>query len=127
MRPRLALLALATCGCGRIDFDAVRDGGMVADAPSVDAASALGTFGSSGLNTTTTLAAFSDGGVAVGILFAGDVTIGGTTYTSAGPSDMLLGRLAPDGTIRWMKQLGSADYDQPSTISIAPDDTVYFG
>lgn len=127
MRPRLALLALVTSGCGRIDFDALRDGGVIADVPMVDAASALGTFGSTGLNATTALAPFRDGGVAVAILFAGDVTIGGTTYTSLGATDMLLGRLAPDGTIRWMKQLGSAGDDLPSTISVAPDDTIYLG
>ncbi|MBD8078619.1 esterase [Cellulosimicrobium arenosum] len=46
---------------------------------------------------------------------------------SAGDKDAVLGRVAADGTLRWLRQLGGAGEDKALAVAVAPDGAVYVG
>lgn len=118
----MALIGLAaTVACGRVGFDGVPGDGAPHDA----AASALGTFGGPGADVGYTLAPFSDGGLAVGLWWSSATPIAGIPITHVGGKDIVVLRLAPDGTVRWVRTFGSATDDFPLGIAVGADDAVY--
>jgi hypothetical protein len=46
------------------------------------------------------------GNVYLGLDFAGSITVGGTTFTSAGTSDTVMVKLDNSGTVTWARQVG---------------------
>lgn len=55
--------------------------------------------------------------------FAGTVSVGGTSLTSAGGTDALVVKLiAATGAVQWAQRVGGAGEDAASAVSVAPDD-----
>ena len=115
----LTLLA----GCGRIGFE---DLGST-DAPST---SDVGIVGAPftidlPLSGIAGIAMLPGGGVAVVGGARGPITVGGRVLSGNGDFDVLLAAIEPDGTVRWAKLIGGADYDSGEAIATAQDGTIY--
>jgi len=62
---------------------------------------------------------------------SGNVYIAGRTWGSladanAGALDMFIAKLAPDGSLLWIRQLGTQGYDEASAIAVDSHGNVYF-
>jgi hypothetical protein len=86
-------------------------------------------FGGTGDDRGTKLAALADGSCALTGYFYRSATFGAgeanqTTLTSAGGSDLFAARLSPDGTLVWAKRFGGAAYDRGSDIATLADGSI---
>lgn len=78
-------------------------------------------FGGSGYDELFDVAASADGSmVAVG-QFHGSMTVDATSLTSAGLSDVLVIRLAPDGSVVWTASAGGTDQDIANGVTALAD------
>jgi hypothetical protein len=60
------------------------------------------------------------GNVVIGVSFAGSLSFGAGTLTSAGGSDIGLARLTTDGMLLWGKRFGSTQADNARGVAIDP-------
>lgn len=56
--------------------------------------------------------------------FDGDIDLGGGTLTSAGSQDVLVAKLAPDGSHLWSKRFGDADDQAPHDVDVDADGNI---
>jgi hypothetical protein len=80
-------------------------------------------FGGPGEDNLFDVDATAAGPVGTG-WFAGTVSFGGVTLTSAGPSDCVVVALRPDGTTRWARAIGGPARDGCNEVTVAADGTV---
>jgi hypothetical protein len=60
--------------------------------------------------------------------FSGSINLGGSTFTSAGSSDIFVAKLnAVDGSHVWSKQFGDASNQSASTVAVDSSGSVIFG
>lgn len=82
-------------------------------------------FGGTGADLYFSVAALPDGGsVAVGY-FADSVTIGGTTHTSAGNSDVVVTKYDSTGQVTWTKRYGSTSLDRAQAVTTDEQGNIY--
>jgi hypothetical protein len=80
-------------------------------------------FGGPGEDNLFDVDATAEGAVATG-WFAGTVSFGGVTLTSAGPSDCVVVALRPDGTTRWARAIGGPARDGCNEVTVGANGTV---
>jgi hypothetical protein len=80
-------------------------------------------FGGPGEDNLFDVDATAAGPVATG-WFAGTVSFGAVTLTSAGPSDCVVVALRPDGTTRWARAIGGPARDGCNEVTVGQDGSV---
>lgn len=66
------------------------------------------------------VAADAAGGAFLAVTVSGTIDVGGVSATSAGGADVVVARVAPDGTTGWVRTAGDADYQYPYGLAITP-------
>ncbi|MEZ4427752.1 MAG: hypothetical protein R3A51_08715 [Nannocystaceae bacterium] len=66
------------------------------------------------------LARLPDGDIALAGLMRGDLEVNGALLTSAGGEDILVMRLAPDGSPRWARRFGGQSRQAATAIAVDP-------
>ncbi len=84
-------------------------------------------WGGTGAEYGYGLAIAPGGDVFVAGSFAAGVRFGPDSLVSAGSADILLMRLAPDGTVRWARRAGSNRADFAYAVETGPNGSVYVG
>jgi hypothetical protein len=84
-------------------------------------------FGGTESDAGYAVATGPDNSVAVTGEFIGSMTIGGTTFTSSGQSDIFLAKFAADGTYQWWKRFGGTGNDRGLAVAIDSAGDVLLG
>ena len=77
-----------------------------------------------GSEGVTKLAIDSNGDLLAFGSFSTDITLGATTYTSAGSTDLVLMKYNAVGTVSWAKQMGGANMDLGYGIALDSQDNI---
>src|SRR5262249_35762756 len=107
--------------CGRIGFDAQGD---AAGADVVTGIRVVGIYGGPGLDSFSGIAPVSDGGVVVSGRYESSFDLAGNMLVTRGGGDIVVARLAADGTLRWLRTFGSIGSDSAASIA-ATADSIY--
>lgn len=70
------------------------------------------------------LAVDASGAVVLAAQYAGDFPLGPVTLKSAGKDDVVVMKLAPDGSVIWARSAGGAGHDGASAIAVDPSGRV---
>jgi hypothetical protein len=136
------LLVLSACasgggGGGGGDDDDDDDGNDTDGGGTTGDGDGDGDGGGGGGNGTSWLVLGEDGHPRLSVEPGGDlyvagtfretVTIGGTSLTSAGASDIFVARFAPDGQARWVRRFGGTDSDHLTGLDAGADGVAVTG
>lgn len=142
------LWSLARYSSGELITSGVYSGNLTVDAPLPAAMADPNLFVASPSRATATSARWSDSVVSPSVVFAGPIDalgsrafimgsfqgspdVLGTPLTSQGTNDGFVARIDEDGSVRWVKQLGSPayepDYGNLASVLAMPDGSVMVG
>ena len=82
---------------------------------------------SNGSNLRTYMAVDADGNSFLAGEFSGGISVGGYTFSSGNPEDIVLVKFDPDGTVLWAEQFGSDNDEMLQALATDDQGNVFMG